>query len=757
MRPPPEDRLSRRRWVLRGFVQGVGFRPYVHRLAQSLGLAGWVENGPFGVIVEVEGSASALREFDERLPREAPPSAWIALGEQWELEPLGERGFRIRPSREEGETSALALPDLAVCADCLREVFDPRDRRHRYPFANCTRCGPRYTILLRLPYDRANTTMARFALCAECRSEYEDPDDRRFHAQPIACPRCGPRLRALDPCGGELARDEEALQVAEEAVRNGRIVALKGLGGYQLIVDARNQDAVLRLRARKCREHKPFALLVASLDAARELAEVGALEAEALASPAAPIVLVSRRSAAPVAEAVAPDNPLLALMLPCTPLHALLASDLGFPAVATSGNRSDEPICIDEAEALARLGDIADLFLTHDRPIHRHMDDSVVRLAAGRVLVLRRARGYAPAPVPLPEASAPVLACGAHLKSTVCLAVRGWAFLSQHIGDLETPEAEAALRRVARELPELYRAEPEETARDLHPDYSSTRLAEESGKPVAAVQHHLAHALAVLAENSVEGPALAVAWDGTGLGTDRSVWGGEFFVVEGRNARRVASLRPFRLPGGDAAARDARRTALALWWASHGERSLPPIEFAPPATAGEIEGWRAVWASVALSPRCSSAGRLFDAASALCRLGGVQRYEGELPMLLEHRCGGRWEEGPRLRVVDEGILLLDWAPLLDMLVDETLTVETRARRFHGSLAAAISEVALAVGVGTVALGGGCFQNRVLLESAVELLRSAGFRAVWSQRVPPNDGGLSLGQAVAAVRRVRLVD
>lgn len=725
------------------------------RLATDLCLSGFVANTPFGALIEAEGAPERLEDFESRLQTELPAPGWIASIERWDLSPRGEGGFEILPSEAGGEASALALPDLKVCPECLREVFDRADRRHRYPFANCTRCGPRYSILLRLPYDRANTTMARFPMCPDCRREYEDPADRRFHAQPIACPACGPWLRLLASDGRLLAEAEDALRLAEEALLEGRIVALKGIGGFQLLVDATNEAAVRRLRERKAREHKPFAVL------ARDLATVGAWafvspeEAAAMESSAGPIVLLKRRDGAPLAPSVAPENPLLGVMLPTTPLHALLASDLGLPLVATSGNLSDEPICIGEEEALRRLGGVADLFLSHDRPIHRHVDDSVVRVARGRPMVLRRARGYAPAPVPVETADRPVLAYGAHLKSAVCLVVGDWAFLSQHVGDLETPEAVHALERVAGELPGLYGAAPAEVVRDLHPDYASSRLAEAQPVSCLRVQHHLAHVLALLAESSLEEPALGVAWDGTGLGPDGTVWGGEFLVVDGRVARRVACLRPFRLLGGDHAARDARRTLASLWWTARGLEEPLPAPLASVVSPSEVQAWRAAWAASVNTAVCTSAGRLFDAGAALCGLGWKNRYEGDLPMRLEHLSGGAAEDGPRLPLQDGRPMLVDWEPLLPLLLEEGLSPRERSARFHGSLARAVADVAGAIGLRTVALSGGCFQNGVLLERTAELLEARGFRPVWSQRVPPNDGGIALGQAIAAVRRVRL--
>ncbi len=466
----PKLKRERLRVVVRGAVQGVGFRPFVFRLATDLQLAGWVLNSAQGVFVEVEGATGVLRQFATRLDEERPPRAIIQSSESSWLDPVGYTEFEIRESEQGGDKTALILPDIATCADCVREIFDPTDRRFGYAFTNCTNCGPRFSIIEALPYDRANISMKGFTMCADCDREYHDPLDRRFHAQPNACPRCGPRLEIWNANGEKIATAEAALAAAVEAVRAGKILALKGLGGFQLIVDATNEEAVLRLRDRKHRESKPFAVMVSSLAEAQKLSRISKIEERLLVSPEAPIVLL-RRVDGDLAAAVAPGNPNLGVMLPYTPLHHLLLHSLGLPIVATSGNRSDEPICIDEHEALERLRGLADLFLVHNRPIIRHMDDSIVRIMAGRELVLRRARGYAPLPVQLAHTTAPVLALGAHLKNTVALGVGANVFVSQHIGDLETEQAHAAFARSAADLPRLYDVTPELVACDMHPDY----------------------------------------------------------------------------------------------------------------------------------------------------------------------------------------------------------------------------------------------------------------------------------------------
>ena len=520
--------------IVRGAVQGVGFRPFVYRLASELKLNGWVSNSSQGVFAELEGPRAALDAFSIRLRKEKPPRAIIQSLESSFLDAIGCSGFEIRESETAGDKSALILPDIATCVDCLREVFDSTNRRFRYPFTNCTNCGPRFSIIEALPYDRANTSMKRFMMCPDCEREYHDPLDRRFHAQPNACPRCGPQLQLWDENCGTLSEKDDALRRAADAIRSGKIVALKGIGGFQLIVDARNQAAVVRLRERKHREEKPFALMYPSLDAVRADCEVSELEERALLSPESPIVLVKRHRWAgqangsasrlhQLAEAVAPRNPNLGVMLPYSPLHHLLMRELNFPVVATSGNLSDEPICIDEQEAVQRLRGFADVFLVHNRPIVRHVDDSVVRVMCGREIVLRRARGFAPLPITVRRPCQPndgdsqkrptILAVGAHLKNTVALKIGDNIFVSQHIGDLETKEAYAAFRRTSADLPRLYDAKIDVVACDMHPDYLSTKFATQLGLPSKPIQHHWAHVVACMAENEIEAPALA--WHGT--------------------------------------------------------------------------------------------------------------------------------------------------------------------------------------------------------------------------------------------------
>ncbi len=760
--PLPEIEIQRLRILIRGAVQGVGFRPFVYRLATDAGLAGWVNNSPQGVCIEVEGPAQRLETFLTALEREKPPRASIQSLEPLVLDPVGYRGFAIRPSEEGGGRSALILPDIATCPDCLREMFDPHDRRYRYPFINCTNCGPRFSIVEGLPYDRPNTTMRDFVMCPACRAEYEDPRNRRFHAQPIACPACGPHLEAWRPDGTVLATQEAALQEALAAIGRGEIVAVKGLGGFHLLVDARDDAAVQRLRRRKHREEKPFALMFPRLAAVSHECLVAPLEARLLTAAEAPIVLL-RRAPGPseIAPSVAPGNPYLGAMLPYTPLHHLLLAKLGHAVVATSGNVSDEPICIDEREALDRLGGIADLFLVHDRPIARHVDDSVVCVVLDREMLLRRARGYAPLPIHLPAALPPLLAVGGHLKNSVALAVGQDVFISQHIGDLETLPATRAFERVIADFKRLYAVVPSGVVCDAHPDYASTAYAERTGLPLIRVQHHLAHVMACLAENEVAPPALGVSWDGTGYGLDGTIWGGEFFTIDGPIARRAAHLRPWALPGGDQAVKEPRRTALSLLYEQYGtagfaQGDLAPVRACSPQEMGILQTMLERGIN---SPRTSSMGRLFDAVAALLGLQQEVRFEGQAAMALEWAMpalppSDAYPLDVRPAHAPGDPLILDWGPLLDALLRDIrrhVAPGLCAARFHNALVEAIVTVAQRLGYEQVALSGGCFQNRYLLTRAVLRLREAGFRPYRHQRVPPNDGGLALGQLVAAVQ------
>lgn len=749
--------IERVRVRVHGVVQGVGFRPFVYRLAHRHGLAGWVLNHEAGVDIELEGDPERIRAFLEELRSEAPPLARIDRLEVERRQPQGARAFEIRPSRSRGEPQALVPPDIATCERCLREVFDPNDRRHRYPFTNCTDCGPRFTIIRELPYDRPRTTMASFRMCPRCEAEYHDPLDRRFHAQPNACPRCGPRLALLDGAGRPVAGADPLVEAAR-LLREGRIVAVKGLGGFHLACDAANEEAVSLLRRRKAREAKPFALMCRDLEVVRRLCELPPGAAELLSSPQRPILVLPRRPDAGVAPSVAPGQRTLGVMLPYTPLHHLLLRESPPALVMTSGNRSEEPIVRDNQEALERLRGIADWFLVHDREIYVRCDDSVARPWSHGVVLLRRARGYAPLPIELPGEGRPVLACGGQLKNTVCLTRGRLAFLSQHLGDLDSWEAFENFRWTIGHLRRLLGVEPELVAHDLHPDYASTRYALELGLPTVGVQHHFAHALSCLAEHGLEGPALAVVMDGTGWGEDGAVWGGEFLQVSLEGYRRLGHLRYVPLPGGEAAVREPWRMAAAYLDRLYGEAmarlDLPLLQRMDWGTWEPLR--QAVRAGIG-SPPCSSVGRLFDAVSALLGLRLRVSYEGQAAMELEQIARGSGEYPMDVQEAEDR-LVLDPDPLIAAVVEDVRRGEDPgviSARFHHGLARAVLRMVQRMrertGIELVVLSGGVFQNRLLLERTWELLSEAGLRALVHRRVPPNDGGISLGQALYAMR------
>jgi hydrogenase maturation protein HypF len=892
---------TRLKLVVRGAVQGVGFRPFVFRLAEELKLAGWVNNSPQGVFIEVEGPHSALEKFLLRLEAEKPPRSFIQSLESSWLDATGFKKFEIRESETGGGKTALVMPDIATCPDCLREMFDPKNRRHRYPFTNCTNCGPRFSIIESLPYDRANTSMRQFVMCPQCQAEYDDPRNRRFHAQPNACPVCGPRLELLE-CGdvsplskrGQVraVQNNAALLATAEAIREGKIVAVKGIGGFHFMVDARNEDAVKRLRERKHRDEKPFALMFSSLESMKAVCEVSPLEERLLHSPKAPIILLKRlirphpgplpqerkksstvtgqfqcapfsvrllaksneaetmrrankfqesadscslspgervrvradveQTHSEIAPSIAPNNPNLGVMLPSNPLHHLLMAELGFPVVATSGNLSDEPICTDEREALERLGGIADVFLVHNRPIVRHVDDSIVRVMLGREMVLRRARGYAPLPISIGGTSSTspkhrenlerqglvelvppkiILAVGAHLKNAVALSVGSQVFISQHIGDLETEPANAAFRRVIADFEKLYDAKPEIIAADLHPDYLSTKFALERRSPtrrdpenlpnqhaetvlgaprIVQVQHHIAHVLSCMAENEIEPPVLGVSWDGTGYGSDGTIWGGEFFQIADGHIERIAHLRPFRLPGGDKAVREPRRPAIGLLYEMSGDAVFSRKDWPPVAAFSrtELAALKTMLAKNLNSPVTSSIGRLFDVVASLINLRQIMRFEGQAAMELEFALDEIvTEECYELRVAahedarptttpnsalrtPHSALILDWSPMVEAIlsdVQNSVAIGRISAKFHNALAEAVVAVTKKTGGRCVVLSGGCFQNRYLTERTVRRLQAEGFQPYWHQRVPPNDGGIALGQVVAALRDQQTVN
>lgn len=750
--------LHRQRILLRGAVQGVGFRPFVYRLASGLGLSGWVSNSGSGVTIEVQGGWEALDSFILRLRSEAPPSSRPELESVSVIPAQALPGFEIRES-EGGSVEAVILPDIATCGDCLREILDPLDRRFLYPFTNCTSCGPRFTIIRSLPYDRRNTTMAAFEMCEKCRAEYENPLDRRFHAQPNACPVCGPQLELLDASGTTLEARHPALLAAAEEIRKGRILAAKGLGGFHLVADARNGEAIASLRRRKNRPSKPLALMVPDIRTAEAICMVGPFERSLLESPQAPIVLLRRRflTGGPdlLSDLVAPGNPYLGVMLPHAPHQHVLMRELGFPVVATSGNASEEPVCIEEDEALRRLSGIADLFLVHDRPIARHMDDSVVAVLDDGELMLRRSRGYAPLPIRVPPFHGPILALGAHLKNTVTLSVGDQAFVSQHIGDMDTAESVRAFRDVVSSLCALYAARPAVVARDMHPGYTTSGMASAYGDATVKVQHHHAHVLSCMAENGLEGPVLGVAWDGSGYGLDGTVWGGEFLsVAEGGSFDRVAHLRRFRLPGGERAVAEPRRSAAGILFELGMDPGEIPGPFPEAFTAAEAAVIADMIRKGVNSPLTSSCGRLFDAVASIT--GACQRsdFEGQAAMNLEFAIGDCAGDAFFEMGFDPGVqpAVLDWEPAVRAVLDAVrsgMALSDISLRFHNGLVEGVIAVARHFGISNVVLSGGCFQNRYLISRAMTRLREEGFSPFRHVRIPPNDGGISLGQALAA--------
>jgi hydrogenase maturation protein HypF len=741
---------------IEGTVQGVGFRPHVHRLASALGLGGYVLNDESGVLLEAEGDDESVERFVVRLREEAPPLADIQRVLREEVAVCGEDGFRILASSRAGEPDALVAPDAATCPDCLAELFDPADRRYRYPFVNCTNCGPRFTIVRGVPYDRALTTMAGFAMCARCRDEYEDPADRRFHAQPNACPECGPTVRLGDAVG------EYALRAATRALRDGQIVAVKGVGGYHLACRADDERAVANLRARKHREEKPFALMAPDLEAARELIELGPAEEALLLGRERPIVLGPRRSGARVARAVAPGSSDLGVMLPYSPLHYLLLCDAGAVLVMTSGNVSDEPIAHRDDDARDRLGSIADHFLTHDRPIHTRTDDSVARARrCGAPVLLRRSRGYVPAGLDLPLPAPPLVACGAELKSTFCVARQRRAWVGHHIGDLQNLETLTSFRDGIAHFEELFAVAPEVVAHDLHPNYLSTGYAlEREGVRLIAVQHHHAHLAACLAEHGEFGPAVGAIFDGTGLGTDGTMWGGELLVGDLATFERAGHLRAVRLPGGDQAVREPWRMACS--WLREALGDEPPL---PTSLAGAVEPSR--WEAIArmarsgfAAPVTTSMGRLFDAVAALAGVRARVTYEGQAAAELEGAASAGSLGAYPLPVLDASPVVLDARPtVLAVAADAAAGVAaaTIAARFHAAASDATAEACALVaerhGLATVVLSGGVFQNRLLLDAAADALERMGLRVLVPERLPPNDGAISYGQAAVAAARI----
>ena len=764
---------------IHGTIQGIGFRPFVFRLARELSLGGWIANTTEGVLLELEGTQKHLRVFEERVTIELPISGNIQAMSTTSIPVIGDRSFSIRPSQPSPQTQSAISPDLATCADCQEDINNSQSRRYRYPFTTCAQCGPRFSIALRLPYDRSNTSMNQFSFCEDCQREYDNPSDPRFHAETIACPACGPHIELWNSAGERLTRNESALQFASDIVREGKILAVKGLGGFQLWVNAESSKAVQRLRRLKHRPTKPFAVLFPSLSYVQQNCPTSLKETEILSSPAAPIVLIKKRKGSTLAWEVSPRNPYVGAMLPCTPIHHLLINDLSMPVVATSGNRSDEPLVIDEQDAIRRLHGIADAFLVHNRPIVRPIDDSVVQIVNGKCLMRRRARGYVPTPQTVnpglvsDDNQPQILAVGSHFKNTVAVTTGDQIIVSQHIGDLSTPEATTQFEQTISDLLTLYHLKPQAIACDSHPDYRSTRFAHQLGErrnlPVFPIQHHHAHIAACIAEHQLQGPVLGVAWDGAGFGLDETMWGGEFLLCDDAEFTRVAHLRPFRLPGGETCMREPRRVALALLHEIFGERlfelDLPPIQSMGQHMARSLI---ALLDKDVNCPVTTSIGRLFDGVSALLDISQVASFEGEAAMALEFLAEREMENiHPQAYRVSldfqqetQEPWVADWRPLISDIVRDISEQKRPAAislGFHHTLAILIANVAEYIQCPQIVLSGGVFQNVLLLKLSEMELTKRDFTVYFPQKFPANDGGLALGQAINTFTCLNLND
>jgi hydrogenase maturation protein HypF len=735
---------------VKGAVQGVGFRPFIYNLADSLGLKGYVLNTPQGVIIEVEGESKYLEIFTDRIKKEKPPISLIQNITIEELKPVNYSDFIIKESDTRGSPNAIVLPDIATCSECHDEVFDSNNRRYLYPFTNCTNCGPRYSIIESLPYDRARTTMKNFVMCPECRAEYENPKDRRFHAQPNACPVCGPHIELWTPAGGILSQINDAILDTVKAINEGKIIAVKGLGGFHLIVNAMNDEAIKRLRKRKNREEKPFALMYPDLKSVKRDCNLSKYEEELILSAQSPIVLLKKKNDCNISTEVAPLNPYLGIMLPYTPLHHILMQYLKTPIVATSGNLAEEPICIDEREALIRLNNIADLYLVHNRPIYRHIDDSIARVILNEKVLLRRARGFAPMPVIAGNQSDKhFLSVGGHLKNTVAVSKGSEVFISQHIGDLETKESYNSFCNTIEKFKEIYKIEPEEVVCDVHPDYISTRYAKEKYSNISCVQHHESHILSVIAENEIRESVLGIAWDGAGFGTDKTIWGGEFFLTGENGFKRVAHLKNFRLPGGESSFKEIHKSAFGILYEIYGDNAIKYL----PDGISEKENKILIQMlrNNINSPASSSVGRLFDAVASILNIRQKVNFEGQAAMELEFLIEDYdSDESYEINIIrnENDILILDWTFLIKQILEErdkNVSKHLISLKFHNALLNSIVEIAKLLKENNVILSGGCFQNKYLLENSISSLKENGFNVFWNKEVPANDGGISLGQ------------
>ncbi len=735
--------------TINGIVQGVGFRPFIYVLAKEIGINGWVKNTSIGVIIEAESSEQYLKEFSSRIKTEKPSNSVIDSFISEDIDVQDSECFEIIISDNTDKVSTSILPDLAVCEDCKKELLDPNDRRYKYPFINCTNCGPRWSIINALPYDRPYTSMADFEMCEACAKEYKDPMNRRFHAQPVACHDCGPQIKLKDVLSKVLGEKNEALNKAVEAIKHGKIIALKGLAGFHIIADANNEKAVARLRSEKYRPSKPFALMYPNIEMVERDCFVSDIERKILTSQQAPIVLLKHKDPKTITDLVAPNNPYLGVMLPYTPLHILLMNELQIPVVATSGNKASEPICIDESEVSNVLGDMVDMFLIHNRPIVQRADDSIIKVIADTPVVLRRARGYAPRPIMLhKKVKEPILAAGGHLKNTVALIIEDKIILSPHICDLDTLEGFNVNQQTMEHLCKLYQVKPDTIACDKHPDYSSTKNAKKNYKNVLEVQHHVAHAFSCMLENDIEGSCTAIVWDGTGLGDNNNIWGGECFKIDAdNNYYRELYLKEFKLPGGETAIKSPRRVGFGI---------LKDLGLSDKVDFGftdeKIKVLEQMIDQDINSPVTSSAGRLFDSVSSILGIKHKNSFEGEAAMNLEFLA----EQSDDTDVYNFKIegKVIDWSDIVrEIVVDKENGVDVNviAKRFHNTMAETIVTSAKILEEKKVLLSGGCFQNKVLVETAIEKLKKEGFEPYFNKEIPTNDGGISAGQAFFAIK------
>jgi len=743
--------------LIQGAVQGVGFRPFIFKLANELKLKGIVSNNINGVIIDVEGEEQIITQFVKRIEAQKPKHSIINGLEISLLKVNGYNDFKIIDSDSRGDPTTLILPDISVCDECLAEMLDPNNRRYLYPFINCTNCGPRFSIIESLPYDRLNTSMNIFKMCDECKEEYENPLDRRFHAQPIACPKCGPQVQLLNHYGKPICENEDAISVAVQKIKDGKIIALKGLGGFQLIVNAGDDNAIQKLRERKHRDKKSFAVMFPSMEVIKHNCDVSDIEEQILNSAEAPIVLLNKKSgirnqASRISEFIAPENPYLGVMLPYTPLHHLLMKELGGPIIATSGNISEEPMCIDEIEALERLSGIADYFLVHTRPIIRPVDDSVVRVVKEKEMILRRARGYAPLPISIRNSTEEnFISVGAHLKNVIAIKKGNEVFNSQHIGDLSNTEAEKYFEATISDFQKMYKVNPDFLVHDLHPDYSSTKYCLRNNINTIEVQHHLAHIAACYEENKLNGKCFAVCWDGTGYGFDKTIWGGEFFTYDESDYKHIAQFRQFRLPGGEAAVKDSRRSLTGILYdIFKDDIPYPTLSFSDSQNELIL-----IVKMLQKNINCfttSSMGRIFDAVSSLLNLCHKSFYEGQAAMMLEFAADETVNTYYNFSLIEGDKCIIDWQPMFEEIfndLEKKIPVTEISSKFHNTLIELIITLSKRIGLKDVILTGGCFQNKFLLERTIDKLIDNRFIPSWNKQIPPNDGGISFGQAVFA--------